>query len=71
MRLLTTTDIAKATGLMVANGTAGSNPRHAREMHLGRDRNTRVIVTLADTQHMELTVKAEQKRRRRRSGAGF
>jgi hypothetical protein len=59
--LLTKADIQKETGLNVADATPGKPVPGV----LGRctwegPRNSRVIVTLADAQHMGLTVKAEQ-----------
>jgi len=59
--LLTKAEIQKETGLMVADATPGKPVPGV----LGRctwegTGNSRVIVTLADAQHMGLTVKAQQ-----------
>lgn len=59
--LLTKAEIAKATGLTVGDGTASP----AVPGTLGKciwlgSGNTKVIVTLADSNHMELTIKAQQ-----------
>jgi hypothetical protein len=59
--LLTPADISKATGLSVGSGNAGK----AIPGVLGRctwlgSGNTKLIVTLADAQHMQLTVEAQQ-----------
>jgi hypothetical protein len=59
--LLSTADIAKATGLTVSNGTAGpAIPGILGKCTWVANENMKVIVTLADTRHMELTVKAVQ-----------
>jgi hypothetical protein len=59
--LLSTADIAKATGLTVGNGTAGPPiPGTLGKCTWVTSGNTRVIVTLADAPHMELTIKAQQ-----------
>jgi len=59
--LLTPADIAKATGLKVGKGTAGAPIPGVlgRCTWLGSG-NTKVIVTLADAQHMQLTVAAQE-----------
>lgn len=59
--LLAPPDIAKATGLKVAKGTAGAPIPGVlgRCTWLGSG-NTKVIVTLADAQHMQLTVAAQE-----------
>jgi hypothetical protein len=59
--VLTSADIAKATGLMVANGTAGS----AIPGVLGRctwigSGDTRVILTLTDAAHMQTTIVVQE-----------
>lgn len=59
--LLSPADITKATGLTVGTGMAGT----AIPGTLGRctwtgTGNTKVIVTLADAQHMQLTVAAQE-----------
>ena len=59
--LLTPANIAKATGLKVGKGTAGAPIPGVlgRCTWLGGG-NTKVIVTLADAQHMQLTVAAQE-----------
>lgn len=59
--LLTPADIAKATGLKVGKGTAGAPIPGVlgRCTWLGSG-NTKVIVTLADARHMQLTVAAQE-----------
>lgn len=60
--LLTPTAIANATGLKVANGTAGPliPGTLGRCTWLGNG-NTKVIVTLTDSQHMQNTMSAQKK----------
>jgi len=59
--LLSPADIAKATGLVVGNGTAGpAIPGTLGKCTWTAGGNTRVIVTLADAQHMQLTIAAER-----------
>jgi len=61
-KLLMTSEILKATGLTVGDGTAGRPIPGV----LGRctwvgSGNTKVIVTLTDAQHMETTIAVQQK----------
>ena len=59
--VITPADIAKATGLTVAAGTEGKPiPGTLGRCTWSAAGNTKVILTLADAQHMELTVKAQQ-----------
>ncbi|MHB8755385.1 MAG: hypothetical protein ACYC92_10590 [Candidatus Acidiferrales bacterium] len=59
--LLTPADIAKATGIKVGNGTAGASIPGVlgRCTWLGGG-NTKMIVTLADARHMQITVAAQE-----------
>jgi hypothetical protein len=55
--LLTPADIAKSTGLNVANGTAGQVvPGTLGKCTWTGAGDTKVIVTLADAQHMQITL---------------
>jgi hypothetical protein len=59
--LLTIADIAKATGLKVGDGTTEAPiPGTLGKCTWVGSSDTKVIVTLADAQHMELTIKAQQ-----------
>src|SRR5690348_15832825 len=59
--LLTKVEIQKETGLMVTDGTAGKPiPGVLGRCTWDGPGNARVIVTLADAQHLGLTVKAQQ-----------
>jgi hypothetical protein len=59
--LLSTADIAKATTLTVGKPQAGSPiPGTLGKCTWAASGNTKVIVTLADARHMDLTVKAQQ-----------
>jgi hypothetical protein len=59
--LLTKAEIQKETGLMVADGSSGKPiPGVLGRCTWEGPGNSRVIVTLADAQHMGLTVKAQQ-----------
>jgi len=59
--LLSNAEITKATGLTVGKGTAGPTiPGTLGRCTWVAPGNTRVIVTLADAQHMQLTVKVWQ-----------
>lgn len=70
-KLLRSSEILKATGLTVADGTAGRPIPGV----LGRctwigSGNTKVIVTLADAQHMQTTIAAQQKEGTNVAGVG-
>lgn len=59
--LLTPAEIEKATGLKVGNGAAGPPiPGVLGKCTWTGGANTKVIVTLADARHMELTITAQQ-----------
>ncbi len=59
--LLTPADIAKATGLTVGNGTAGPPiPGVLGKCTWIGSGNTKVIVTLADLRHMQITIAAQE-----------
>ena len=59
--LLSPADIASATGIKVGEGTAGAHvPGTLGKCTWQGSGNTKVIVTLADAQHMGLTVAAEE-----------
>ena len=59
--LLSPADIIKATNIMVGNGTAGAAvPGTLGKCTWAGSGDTKVIVTLTDAAHMELTVKAQQ-----------
>jgi hypothetical protein len=59
--LLTPADIAKATGLKVGDGAAGRPiPGVLGRCTWAGSGNTKVIVTLADAQHMQMTIAAQQ-----------
>ena len=60
--LLNPADIAKATGLSVASGTPGPVvPGVLGKCTWDANGGAKVIVTLADTQHMQRTVAAQEK----------
>jgi hypothetical protein len=59
--LLSPADIAKATSVTVGNGTAGSPIPGVLGRCTWAAGDTKVIVTLTDAPHMEVTVKAQQK----------
>jgi hypothetical protein len=59
--LLSKAEIAKATGLTVGDGTAGpAIPGTLGKCTWLGSGDTKVIVTLADSNHMELTIKVQQ-----------
>ncbi len=59
--LLTPADIAKATGLKVGNGTAGSpTPGVIGKCTWTGSGNTKVIVVLSDSHHMQTTIAAAE-----------
>lgn len=59
--MLTPADIAEATGLTVGEGTAGRPiPGVLGRCTWTGTGDTKVIVTLADAQHMQLTITAQQ-----------
>ncbi|MGH9679444.1 MAG: hypothetical protein ACRD4Y_05805 [Candidatus Acidiferrales bacterium] len=59
--MITTAEIAKATGLKVGNGTAGKQiPGVLGRCTWPGDGNTKVVLTLTDARHMELTITAQQ-----------
>ena len=59
--LLTPADIAKATGLKVDNGTAGPPIPGVLGKCTWTGSGNRVIVTLSDAQHMQITIAATEK----------
>jgi len=59
--LLTPADIAKATGLKVDNGTAGPPIPGVLGKCTWTGSENRVIVTLSDAQHMQITIAATEK----------
>jgi hypothetical protein len=60
--LLTPADIAKATGLKVDNGTVGPPvPGVLGKCTWTAGSGNRVIVTLSDAQHMQITIAATEK----------
>ena len=59
--LLTPADIAKATGLKVDNGTAGPPIPGVLGKCTWTGSGNRVIVTLSDAQHMQITIEATEK----------
>jgi hypothetical protein len=59
--LLTPADIAKATGLKVDNGTAGPPIPGVLGKCTWTGSGNRVIVTLSDAQHMQITISATEK----------
>ena len=70
--LIAAVDIAKTTGLTVGNGTAGTPIPGV----LGRctwvgEGTTKVILTLADSQHMELTINVQEGHGTAVSGLGM
>ena len=58
--LLTPADILKATGLKVPEGVAGAPIPGVLGRCTWTDGKNKVIVTLADTQHMQLTIAAQE-----------
>jgi hypothetical protein len=59
--VITPGDIAKATGLTVSAGTEGKPvPGTLGRCTWSGAGNTKVILTLADAQHMQLTIKVQQ-----------
>jgi hypothetical protein len=59
--LLSPADIIKATNIMVGNGSAGAAvPGTLGKCTWVGSGDTKVIVTLTDAPHMELTIKAQQ-----------